>query len=238
MYIHLKLCFIAGFQYKPIVHYSEDSLHIHWDACMFHSAIIMTILLYRKLSYIGNAGLDPGSNPGFPGSSPCTYRLQGHEPGFIQLVHGYCLRTHSRISHPVSLYISQYVHVHTCTHCIHFSFCAPIYQYLHMHTHTSYMHAVTLYDCHALASGCSDCVATRGSGFACGWCRDSCEVTDECSTTFAIEGENCPAPVITSITPFSGEGRIFVVSFFESSNNMANILLTEPVLYSASLYSY
>ena len=64
--------------------------------------------------------------------------------------------------------------------------------------------AVTLYDCRILASGCSECIATRmGSEFACGWCGGSCEVMQECSTadSFVIEGDNCPAPVINSFTP-------------------------------------
>ncbi len=39
----------------------------------------------------------------------------------------------------------------------------------------------------------------------CGWCGDSCEIAEECSNTFITEGENCPAPVIISISPLSGE---------------------------------
>ncbi len=65
---------------------------------------------------------------------------------------------------------------------------------------------LTLYDCREIASGCSECLASRiGSEFTCGWCEDSCEVMQECSNSFITEGGSCPAPVINSFTPMSGK---------------------------------
>ena len=67
-------------------------------------------------------------------------------------------------------------------------------------------HAVILYYCRDLGSGCSECLASRrGSEFMCGWCEDSCNVLQECNGyTFITEGRNCPAPFINSISPDSG----------------------------------
>ncbi len=74
------------------------------------------------------------------------------------------------------------------------------------HTHT---HTVTLYGCNDLFSGYSECLASRtGSKFECGWCEGSCEVMQECSNSFDIEGENYPDPVITSFTPMSGKNTV------------------------------
>ncbi len=75
------------------------------------------------------------------------------------------------------------------------------------------MTTVTLYDCYNLASGCSECIAARiGSEFACGWCGGSCVVRQECSNSFVIKGDNCPAPVINSFTPISGKSNMFTTS--------------------------
>ncbi len=71
---------------------------------------------------------------------------------------------------------------------------------------------VTLYDCQELASGCSSCIAAgMRSHFACGWCESSCEVRQECSNSFVIKGDNCPAPVINSFNPISGKNTVSII---------------------------
>ena len=63
--------------------------------------------------------------------------------------------------------------------------------------------AAVLYQCSDIAMGCSSCLAqTIGTDFQCGWCDYSCvDVSATCSvTTF----NNCPAPMITGISPDSG----------------------------------
>ena len=43
------------------------------------------------------------------------------------------------------------------------------------------------------------------AGLDCGWCSNSeCTVSEECSTTFTITTDACPAPVINSIQPNRG----------------------------------
>ena len=68
--------------------------------------------------------------------------------------------------------------------------------------------SVTLYDCQDLATGCSSCVGSNlGTRFMCGWCvtsGGSCEVQAECSNPLITIGDNCPVPVITSISPTTG----------------------------------
>ena len=44
-----------------------------------------------------------------------------------------------------------------------------------------------------------------GSGFMCGWCAGSCEVTSECSNTLVTVRDDCPAPIIHSFHPTSGK---------------------------------
>ena len=78
------------------------------------------------------------------------------------------------------------------------------------------LYTVTLFDCHNLGSGCSECLASRlGSEFTCGWCSlsDSCEVLQECTNdVFVTEGRNCPTPFITLISPESGNHYIYILT--------------------------
>ena len=62
-----------------------------------------------------------------------------------------------------------------------------------------------LYNCRELENTCSSCLGRKLLGFDCGWCSNSeCTVSEECSTTFSITTDACPAPVINSIQPNRG----------------------------------
>ena len=62
-----------------------------------------------------------------------------------------------------------------------------------------------LYNCRELESTCSSCLGRNRLGFDCGWCSNSeCTVSEECSATFSITTDACPAPVINSIQPNRG----------------------------------
>ena len=66
--------------------------------------------------------------------------------------------------------------------------------------------AAVLYQCFDIAMGCSSCLAqTIGTDFQCGWCDYSCvDVSATCSANFVTTFNNCPAPMITGISPDSG----------------------------------
>ena len=62
-----------------------------------------------------------------------------------------------------------------------------------------------LYNCRELENTCSSCLGRNRLGFDCGWCSNSeCTVSEECSATFSITTDACPAPVINSIQPNRG----------------------------------
>ena len=62
-----------------------------------------------------------------------------------------------------------------------------------------------LYNCRELENTCSSCLGRNRLGFGCGWCSNSeCTVSEECSATFSITTDACPAPVINSIQPNRG----------------------------------
>ena len=62
-----------------------------------------------------------------------------------------------------------------------------------------------LYNCRELENTCSPCLGRNCLGFDCGWCSNSeCTVSEECSATFSITTDACPAPVINSIQPNRG----------------------------------
>ena len=64
---------------------------------------------------------------------------------------------------------------------------------------------VILYNCTALAGGCSSCLSvTNLLSLDCGWCHDSgsCVVTESCSASSSFTVNNsdtCPSPQITMV---------------------------------------
>ena len=67
--------------------------------------------------------------------------------------------------------------------------------------------SVKLYDCSAFsASVCTSCLAVNiGTGYDCGWCNGiSCVAPETCSSTFAIQPNQCPSPVLSYVSPTSG----------------------------------
>ena len=68
-----------------------------------------------------------------------------------------------------------------------------------------FMPTVILYNCTALAGGCSSCLsATNLLSLDCGWCRDlrSCVVNESClaSSLFTTSSsDTCPSPQITTV---------------------------------------
>ena len=74
------------------------------------------------------------------------------------------------------------------------------------------LYAVLLYDCPALADGCSSCLNFNiTSGFECGWCdrpsgmADTCSFIRDCPSQYlTTTGSQCPMPRITDFTPKFG----------------------------------
>ena len=67
--------------------------------------------------------------------------------------------------------------------------------------------SVTLYDCSAFSAPvCTSCLAVNiGTGYDCVWCNGiSCVVPETCSSTFAIQPNQCPSPVLSYVSPTSG----------------------------------
>ena len=67
--------------------------------------------------------------------------------------------------------------------------------------------SVTLYDCSAFSAPvCTSCLAVNiGTGYDCGWCNGiSCVAPETCSSTFANTPNQCPYPVLRSVSPTSG----------------------------------
>ena len=67
--------------------------------------------------------------------------------------------------------------------------------------------SVTLYDCSAFSAPvCTSCLAVNiGPGYDCGWCNGiSCVAPETCSSTFANTSNQCPSPVLSSVSPTSG----------------------------------
>ena len=67
--------------------------------------------------------------------------------------------------------------------------------------------SVTLYDCSAFSAPvCTSCLAVNiGTGYDCGWCNGiSCVAPETCSSTFAIQPNQCPSPVLGYVSPTSG----------------------------------
>ena len=77
-----------------------------------------------------------------------------------------------------------------------------------MELYSSSSSIVVLYQCSFLATECSSCLAQRmDTDFQCGWCGSTCvDVSDTCSTpsSFVTVSSNCPAPMISSVSPDSG----------------------------------
>ncbi|XP_065900650.1 plexin-A2-like isoform X2 [Dysidea avara] len=68
---------------------------------------------------------------------------------------------------------------------------------------------VILYDCSALAGGCSSCLSVSNTLMLdCGWCNSltSCVIMESCSdgSTFTTTSSTCPLPQITMVNPNSG----------------------------------
>ncbi|XP_065900625.1 plexin-B-like isoform X3 [Dysidea avara] len=68
---------------------------------------------------------------------------------------------------------------------------------------------VILYDCSALAGGCSSCLSVSNTLMLdCGWCNSltSCVIMESCSdgSTFTTISSTCPLPQITMVNPNSG----------------------------------
>ena len=68
--------------------------------------------------------------------------------------------------------------------------------------------SVTLYNCSAFSAPvCTSCLAVNiGTGYDCGWCNgiSRCVVPETCSSTFAIQPNQCPSPVLSYVSPSSG----------------------------------
>ena len=68
--------------------------------------------------------------------------------------------------------------------------------------------SVTLYDCSAFSAPvCTSCLAVNiGTGYDCGWCNgiSSCVAPETCSSTFAVQPNQCPSPVLSYVSPSSG----------------------------------
>ena len=66
---------------------------------------------------------------------------------------------------------------------------------------------MTLYDCSAFSAPvCTSCLALNiGTGYGCGWCNGiSCVAPETCSSTFASQPNQCPSPMLSSVSPISG----------------------------------
>ena len=70
--------------------------------------------------------------------------------------------------------------------------------------------SVTLYSCSAFSvTACTSCLAMNiGTGYDCGWCSgtSSCVEPETCISplTFVKQSNQCPPPVLTSVSPSSG----------------------------------
>ena len=68
--------------------------------------------------------------------------------------------------------------------------------------------SVTMYDCSAFSAPvCTSCLAVNiGTGYDCGWCNgiSRCVAPETCSSTFANTSNQCPSPVLRSVSPTSG----------------------------------
>ena len=68
--------------------------------------------------------------------------------------------------------------------------------------------SVTLYNCSAFSAPvCTSCLAVNiGTGYDCGWCNgiSRCVAPETCSSTFAIQPNQCPSPVLGYVSPSSG----------------------------------
>ncbi|XP_065902814.1 plexin-B-like isoform X2 [Dysidea avara] len=66
---------------------------------------------------------------------------------------------------------------------------------------------VILYNCSALAGGCSSCLSVSNTLMLdCGWCNRSCVIMESCSdgSIFTTTSSTCPLPNITMVNPNSG----------------------------------
>ena len=70
--------------------------------------------------------------------------------------------------------------------------------------------SVTLYSCSAFSvTSCTSCLAVNiGTGYGCGWCGGTsrCVEPETCTSplTFASQSNQCPPPMLSSVTPSSG----------------------------------